>query len=103
MATTCITFGAPAVIENGVVDGLDNQARVSETITPTAGNQQTTATAPNVGRRPVAQVATDTAVYVAFGTNPNATTAGTRFMVPANQVVRVLVNAGDKAAVVTAP
>jgi hypothetical protein len=101
MTATCITFGKPGSTENGTIDGLDNEGRVSETIVPNGSSQQTTQTAPLLGQRPVAQVASDTAVYVAFGESPNATTAASRYMVPANQIIRVLVNAGDKAAVVT--
>jgi hypothetical protein len=102
MAATTITFGKIASHEAGIIDGLDAQGIVSETIVPSGSNQQTTVTAPALGQRPVAQVATDTLVYVAFGSSPDATNTGQRIMVPANQVVRVLVNAGDKAAVSTA-
>lgn len=74
----------------------------SEMITPSASNQQTTATAPSGLGEVMCRVATDLPVYVAFGTNPNATTTGTRFFMPANAIEYFRVNVGSKAAVVNA-
>lgn len=76
---------------------------VSENITSSASNQQTTATAPTTIADPMCRVATDTPVYVAFGTNPNALTGtAARFYIPANGVEYFRVNPGHKAAVVNA-
>lgn len=103
MATTTVTFGRiakdfPALIASSMV---------SETITPTSANQQTTAVAPTDVLKNgdiVANVATDVQVYVAFGTNPNALTGtGTRKMLPAGSDVYFVVNGGDKCAVTLAP
>jgi hypothetical protein len=74
---------------------------VSENITPSASNQQTTATAPTGISELMCRVSADTAVYVAFGTNPNALTGtGTRFHMPAGTIEYFRVRPGDKAAVV---
>lgn len=76
---------------------------VSENITSSASNQQTTATAPTGIPEVMCRVATDTAVYVAFGANPNALTGTTaRFYIPANGVEYFRVIPGNKAAVVNA-
>jgi hypothetical protein len=102
MALTHFAFGKAANFGTGVLDVMnDNEDLTSEGLTPGAANQQTTAVAPNVGGRAMCQVATDTAVYVAFGTAPNATNAALRFFMPANTIARFSVAAGDKAAVVT--
>lgn len=103
MATTTVTFGKiakdfPAIIASSFV---------SETITPTSSNQQTTVTAPidtlkdgNI----VANVATDVQVYVTFGANPNAlTSTAARKMIPAGGDVYFVVNGGDECAVTLAP
>jgi precorrin isomerase len=71
----------------------------SENITSSASNQQTTLTAP--AGDALCRVSTDTAVYVAFGANPNAlTSTAARFHMPAGAVEYFRVNVGDKAAVV---
>jgi hypothetical protein len=73
----------------------------SEGIAPSGSNQQTTATAPTGIAELVCRVTTDTAVYVAFGANPNASTgAAARFFMPIGSVGYFRVNPGDKAAVV---
>ena len=74
----------------------------SENIASSASNQQTTAVAPAGLGEVMCRVATDTAVYVAFGANPNATTAGSRFFMPANAVEYFRVVVGNKGAVVNA-
>lgn len=67
--------------------------------TPSGSSQATTATA--VAGRTVCRVSTDTAVYVAFGAAPTASsTAG--FYLPANAIEYFRVSSGDKAAVITA-
>lgn len=75
----------------------------SENIASSASNQQTTATAPAALGDAICRVATDTAVYVAFGSNPNALTGtAARFYLPANAIEYFRVSVGDKAAVVNA-
>jgi hypothetical protein len=102
MALTHFAFGKAANFGTGILDLMaDNEDLSSEGLVPSAASQQTTATAPNVGGRAMCQVATDTAVYVAFGSNPDATNAALRFFLPANAVARFSVEAGDKGAVVT--
>jgi hypothetical protein len=71
----------------------------SENLTSSASNQQTTLTAP--ASDVLCRVSTDTAVYVAFGANPNALTGtAARFHMPAGAVEYFRVNVGDKGAVV---
>ena len=104
MPTTTITFGkidrsSPALVFDATL--------ISETLTPSAGNQQTAAVVPaslNGEVSFIANVATDTQIYVAFGANPNALTSTTaRKMIPAGGDVYFIVPAGYKAAIVTAP
>jgi len=102
MALTHFAFSRGGYLgAGGIMPALDFDDIVSEGIAPSGSNQQTTAEAPNVGQRPLCLVSTDTAVYVAFGSSPNATTAASRVFVPANAVVGIICNVGDKAAVVT--
>lgn len=72
----------------------------AETKTPSGASAQTavTSTTPFVG---MCRVATDTAVYVAFGNNPTAS-AATGFLVPAGAVDYFSVAPNDKAAVILA-
>lgn len=103
MALTHFAFGVLARGPGGEdLDALRFESIVSQGLVPSASNQQTTATAPTTGGgRTYCQVATDTAVYVAFGADPNATTAARRIFLPANTVRLVQVSAGDEGAVVT--
>jgi hypothetical protein len=99
MASTHFAFSRVANPGTGHLAVADADADfVSETLTPGAGNTQTTITAPLFGEKVMARVATDTLVFVTFGASPNATTAGRRFMCPANSVSLFTVNAGDKGA-----
>jgi hypothetical protein len=73
----------------------------AESITSSGSNQQTTITAPTDMTGLVCRVATDTAVYVKFGPDPNALTdTGARFFMPIGSVEYFRVKPGDKAAVV---
>lgn len=101
---TQVTFCRVGVFAfGGVIPALHTgHKEVSETITASGSNQQTTATMPDLGGvQGFVRVATDTAIYVSFGTNPNATTDTARLMVPANAVEYFAVAAGAKAAVAT--
>lgn len=100
---TQIVFGDALDLSKGV-GGLPifiNDGAVSETITSSGSNQQTTITAPALGHRPVALIATDTAIYVAIGASPNASTGTTRrYLYPAGAVFAIGCTPGDKVAVV---
>lgn len=87
----------------GQVPAIHAGTLSSETVTPTSSNQQTTAVAPSGTAPSMCRVSTDIAVYVAFGTNPNALSGtGTRALLPAGCVDYFAVTPGDKAAVVLA-
>jgi hypothetical protein len=77
-----------------------------EDITPAGTSTTTTKTADSShfsgDHQPCCRVATDTQVYVSFGTAPNATNDAERFLIPAGAVEYFYVKDGDKAAVVTA-
>lgn len=66
--------------------------------TPSSSSAATTAAA-NASQN-VCRVATDTAVYVAFGSAPTASSTGGA-LCPANTVTFHRVSSGDKAAVIT--
>lgn len=104
MAITQFCFGqAGRVWQNTQIPAMLASSFSSESKTPSGSNQQTTATAGSTSDvAHVCRVATDTAVYVAFGSNPNATTTGTRVYLPANAIEYFVVPAGAKGAVVTA-
>lgn len=95
MATTQFAFMA--------IDGLPPAGYAGgatiETATPTGSSAATTAAAK--AAQNVCRVATDTAVYVAFGTSPTASSSA-GFLVPANGVEYFRVGEGMKAAVITA-
>ncbi|MFT3731455.1 MAG: hypothetical protein QM780_08540 [Hyphomicrobium sp.] len=107
MAKTQIAFGyvlnnqsatsAPAMLKTPVN---------CQDITPSATSTATTKTADgtqfNANHQPCCRVATDTQIYVSFGSAPNASTDTERFLIPAGAVEYFYVKDGDKAAVVTA-
>ena len=97
-----ITFGVlnktfPAMV-------LDSDFLVSQTITSSGSNQQSAAAPSTLPGVLVANIVTDTAIYVAAAANPNCLTteAAKRKMIPAGGDVYVQVKAGDKIAVVNA-
>lgn len=103
MALTQVAFTITARDE--AAPAIVARSSTVESITPSGSNQATTATCPSSfggNRQPVARVATDTAVYVSFGTAPNATSDTIRFFLPANAIEYFYVLPGQKAAVVTA-
>ena len=98
MALTQLAFCRVGSIADGVALPVTNPTGVaSEAITPSGSNQQSSA-----ATRGFVRISTDTAIYVAFGSNPDATTATARFHMPANSVEWFTVGIGDKVAVVTA-
>jgi len=106
MATTQFAFG---LVPNGLAPamrGADTKNTSVETKTPSGTTSATTAAASTTtgnNQAPICRIATDTLVYVSFGSAPNAQTDTVRFMVPAGGIEYFYVNPGDKAAVVTAP
>jgi len=95
MAFTQFVFGA-------VQDGTPMMYGVgatAETETPSGVNSATTAAA--TATQNVCRVSTDTAVYVSFGTAPNAGTDTLRFFLPANAVEYFRVVSGYKGACIT--
>lgn len=105
MALTHFTFGqAGQHWNNSQIPAMLSTSFTSEGVASSASNQQTTATAgSDDGVVYVCRVATDTAVYVAFGSNPNADSGtGTRAYMPAGCVEYFIVPASAKGAVVTA-
>ena len=95
MALTHFCFGRADASQYGAI----TQAMVagtfsSEGIAVSGSNQQTTVTAPTTGGIKICRVATDTACYVTFGSNPNASTGtSARAYLPANAVEYFVVNA----------
>lgn len=95
MALTQIAFVA--------VDGLPPAPYAGgaavESLTPSGSNSASTAAAK--ASQNVCRVATDTAIYVSFGSAPNAGTDTVRFYVPAGSIEYFRVGEGNKAAVIT--
>lgn len=96
MALTQFVFGA---MESGhramFVAGSTVEAE-----TPSGSNAATTAAA--TAAQNVCRVVSDTAVYVSFGSAPNAGTDAIRFYLPAGEIEYFRVSAGDKGAVIAA-
>jgi hypothetical protein len=106
VATTQFVFGQLGYISAGghVPALLWDSTMVCESKTPSASASATTAAAPELGGNPrvACRVATDTAVYVSFGSAPNASTDTDRVFLPAGAIDHFMVKAGDKASVVNA-
>lgn len=99
MALTQFCFGRVSAFSAGALIPAMTNPPSSEGIAPSGSNQTTTAVAVENG---VCRVATDTSVYVAFGSAPNALSGtSSRFFVPAGVVEYFVVATGHKAAVVT--
>lgn len=104
MALTQIAFGnvSKPGAENPIPTAMHVESlTVCENLTPSSTAQATTIAAPSVTGNWGARIATDTMVYVSFGTAPVAGTDSVRFLVPANQIAFFLVPAGYKASVIT--
>lgn len=97
---TQIAFTVLATVPGGVVPAVIPALSTCETISASATNQQSTGAA--ASGQTICRVASDVAVYVEFGPNPDATNnTGGRFLVLAGGTEYFSVNTGDKAAVVT--
>lgn len=79
---------------------LDMRNAIVETKAPSGSSSATTVSADKDST--FCRVATDTAVYVSFGSAPNATSDTIRVYMPAGCTETFKVRYGDKAAVVTA-
>jgi len=97
MALTQFAFCA---VGNDLDMAVYNAGAQVEAKAPTGTSAATTAAA--TATQNVCRVATDTQVYVSFGSSPNATSDTIKFLVPAGQVSFFRVASGNKAAVVTA-
>ncbi len=95
MATTQFAFCAMHDDDTPYTAGA-----VVESKTPSGTSGATTAAA--LAHHSVCVVATDTLVYVSFGSAPNAGTDTIRFLCTAGPVRMFRVATGDKAAVITA-
>ncbi len=95
MALTQFAFGQV----NGDIPSMFAVGATVESEAPSGTNAATTAAATN--SQPMCRVATDTDVYVSFGSAPNAGTDTIRFFVPAGSVEYFRVSPGSKAAVIT--
>jgi hypothetical protein len=105
LAKTQVTFGY--VLNNQDATSAPAMLRTPvkcEDIAPSGSSTPTTKTADGSlfdgNHEPCCRVATDTQVYVSFGSAPNAVTDAERFLVPAGSVEYFYVKDGDKAAVV---
>ena len=99
MAATQFVFGTLGA-GGGIIPAMLGTSVTSETISTSGSNQSTTAVA--LARHNVVRVTTDTACYVAFGTAPDATTAGARIYLAAGVTEYFGIVAGQKGACVTA-
>lgn len=95
MALTQFVFGS---VQDGTPMMYGGNA-TAESETPSAVNSATTSAAS--ASQTVCRVSTDTAVYVSFGTAPNAGTDTIRFFLPANAVEYFRVQSGHKGACIT--
>ena len=107
MATTQISFGIVGQPVGREVPAMVAESVVSESITPSGSNQQTTIAARGGDpvldeRNTMARIATDTTVYVSFGSAPDAVNDANRLLIPAGGVEYLFVRPGYMAAVVTA-
>lgn len=100
---TSFTFGyvgasgrdsAPYLVRNGATE-IKTAAGTTSPTTSTAPSHDT------LGRQPVCRVATTVDVYVSFGTAPNATSDGSRVLLPAGGVEYFGVEPGFKGDAVT--
>lgn len=97
MALTNIAFGALSggvTANGGAVLALNVDTVTQEDIVPGGSALETTVEAGNYGSQPMCRVATDTAIYVSFGTAPDAATDLKRVFVPAGVVEYLAVKTG---------
>lgn len=96
----CVTFG---VLDRSMPALQMDSNIVSETFTSSGSNQQSAAAPTLSSGKLVANIVTDTAIYIAVGANPNALTSTTaRKLVPAGGDIYIGLRAGEKVALVNA-
>lgn len=97
-------FGSLMPVVNGnQTPIMDASTFTSETIVASGANQQTTAVAVAASYAVCRVTSSDAAVYVAFGTSPNALSGtGTRALIPSGGFDYFAVTPGQKGAVVLA-
>lgn len=92
MATLQIAFCDLGSSQNGCsIPVSDGTTLVSESISLTSSNQQSSA-----ATKPFARLVTDTACYVAFGADPDSATTTSRVYLPANSPDYFYVGKGNK-------
>jgi hypothetical protein len=93
--TTSVAFHAAVYGAGyGIIEG---KSVVSESITESGSNQQSAAST-----KQFVTVCATVSIWVAIGSNPDATTATTRTLLPANTARTYGIDVGHKVAVVTA-
>lgn len=98
MASFYVTFCKIGATQYGhLVPAADSESAVSATLTTSTSNTQSSA-----GTQPFVRVVSDAAHWVAFGSNPDATTTTGRFYLPANTVEYFQIEVGNKVAAITA-
>lgn len=97
MALTHLAFCDIGFVKDGTgIPVPDGDSAVSQALTPSGTNQQSSA-----ATKPFVRVATDTTIYVAIAANPDATVTGSRFLVLANTVEYFQIDIGNKVGVAT--
>lgn len=99
MATLHVTFCEVGFNRfGGLMPMTDGESAVYEALTISGTNAQSSAST-----KPHVRIGTDTACYVAIGSNPNAQTGTTmRYWLPANSVEYFEIALGNKVAAITA-
>lgn len=99
MAVTQIAFGRFRIYDRQTPQAITAANVTLEVKTPSGSSSATTAAAGTDDT--ICRVSSDTAVYVAFGESPTASST-TGFLVPAGATDYFIVSPGHKAAVITA-
>lgn len=99
MAVTQFAFGRFRIYDRQTPQAITAANATFEVKTPSGSSSATTAAAGTDDN--ICRVSTDTAVYVAFGTSPTASST-TGFLLPAGSTDYFVVSPTHKAAVITA-
>ena len=96
MGVASVGFGAVG----GQIQAIGGGDMVCQIFTTSASSQSTTAT--TTANKPVVRLSSDVALYVSFGTAPNATSDTNRFYFPAGGTEYFIIGADLKVALVNA-
>jgi len=96
MSVASVSFGAVG----GQIQAISGGDMVSEVFTSFASSQSTSAT--TTANKPVVRISADIALYVSFGTAPNATSDTNRFYFPAGGTEFFIIGSDLKVALVSA-